>query len=282
MRFAVVYSLGDPVGVGVARVLRGLIGGVEASCAGSVVSCVRLSTGDFLAGYGVDQLFFEFLDSSPDPGADAVIVLSKHSSSSGRPSLTVHYTGNPTGDASLGGSPGVLSVAAALLGRELLRAYRDSARDLGLLGEYQLSFEATHHGPTGNRKPLVFVEVGSGPEQWADGRAHTAMARAVARVLEGKELLEAAECSVAAGFGGTHYPYKFTRLALEEGVCMGHMIPKYAFNRGVPRSVILQALEKNWPAPAATAVIEKKSIRSAHRRLVEEVAAEAGVRVEYV
>ncbi len=84
-------------------------------------------------------------------------------------------------------------------------------------------------------------------------------------------------CKPAAGFGGTHYPEKFTRIHLEGEYCLGHIIPKYAFQQGVEASVIVQAVEKTYPHPAEVALIEKKSLKSSHKKLIEQV---LGNRVE--
>jgi len=58
-----------------------------------------------MAGFDVDDVNMEFLDVTPDPDAYAIIVLSRHESSSKTKSLTVHYPGNPTDEARFGGRP---------------------------------------------------------------------------------------------------------------------------------------------------------------------------------
>jgi D-aminoacyl-tRNA deacylase len=276
-RFAIVYSIEDPAGSGAAKRLAELVGAEKGECL-LAVDCKILSNGCYLAGYKGSQVEFEFLDETPDPGADAIIVLSRHASSSGRPTLTTHHTGNPTSEAALGGEPATLAWSAPPLSRLLLSLYREEAMERGLLDKYEVSLEATHHGPTSNRKPLVFIEIGSTPEEWRDPTAQEAMAAAVARALESS----LPECKPAAGFGGTHYPIKFTRLHLEGEYCMGHIIPKYAFNRGVPDNVIVQAVKKTWPEIPRIALIEKKSLKGVHRRRVEEILSEMGVEVHYV
>ena len=34
--------------------------------------------------------------------------------------------------------------------------------------DYEITIEATHHGPTSLKKPLLFIEIGSTEKQWAD------------------------------------------------------------------------------------------------------------------
>ncbi|MEB2835874.1 MAG: D-aminoacyl-tRNA deacylase [Desulfurococcales archaeon] len=276
LRLALAYSVRDPAGSGAAREILGLASHEEAECP-RAVECYRLEVagGVYLAGYEEDTVNLEFIDETPDPHADAVVILSRHSSSSGRPSLTVHHTGNPT-SRTLGGEPRVLSVSAPPLSRALLRAYRREAEEAGLLGEYEVSLEATHHGPTRPGKPLVFIEIGSTPDRWRDRRAREAMARAVLHVLEhGVE-----ECEAAAGFGESHYPRKFTEIHLDGPYCMGHIIPRYAIQEGITPDVVRQAIEKTWPEKPGTALVHKKSLKSATRRWLVELLESLGVSVE--
>ena len=275
-RLALAFSVRDPAGSGAAEALVSMAGGERVECPGAVV-CYELAGGVRLGGYDEDTPFMEFLGSTPDPGAGAVVVLSRHSSESGARALTVHHTGNPTARV-FGGEPGRLALSYPALSRALLGAYRDEAEARGLLGSYDLKLEATHHGPTGVPKPVVFIEIGSTPEEWRDQKAREAMAAAVLRVIE----RGVGECPAAAGFGGGHYPVKFTRIHLEGDYCMGHILAKYAFREGVSEDVIIQAMERTHPAPAEVALVEKKSLRSQERRWLEEVLSKAGYRVEYV
>ncbi len=267
-RLAIVYSMRDIAGSGAARALRELVDAEKATCPPPAEECWILNNGVYLAGYDEETLYFTWLDMSPDPSADAVIILSRHSASSGKPSLTTHHTGNPTSDSSYGGEPYTLSFSAPPLSRTLLRNYREAAETRGLLERYVVTLEATHHGPTSNRKPLVFIEIGSTPEEWRDAKAQESMAEAVVSVLErGIDR----DCRRVAGFGETHYPAKFTELHLGGDYCFGHIIPKYAFQKGVTEDVIRQAILKTWPGPAEAAVIRKKSIKSRHRQFVVDV-----------
>ncbi len=267
-RLAIVYSMHDIAGSGAARALRELVDAEKSTCPPPAEECWILNNNVYLAGYDEETLYFTWLDTSPDPSADAVIILSRHSASSGKPSLTTHHTGNPTSDSSYGGEPYTLSFSAPPLSRTLLRNYREAAETRGLLERYVVTLEATHHGPTSNRKPLVFIEIGSTPEEWKDEKAQESMAEAVVSVLErGIDT----GCRRVAGFGETHYPAKFTELHLDSDYCFGHIIPKYAFQKGVTEDVIKQAILKTWPGPAEAAVIRKKSIKSKYRQFVVDV-----------
>ncbi len=275
MRVAIVYSINDPVGSSVAPKITEILKSESASCP-HAKECKLVAGKYYLAGYEQSMVNFEFLDKTPDPEADVVIVLSRHSSTSGRPTLSTHHTGNPTKEAGLGGKPERLAWSAPPLNKLLLSTYREQAEEMGLLSKYEITLEATHHGPTDNSKPLVFIEIGSTPEEWKNEKAQWAMAYTVAISLE----TPLPKCRLAAGYGGTHYPRKFTKLHLEEDYCFGHIIPKYAFQKGVSRDVLEQSIIKTWPKKVEIGVIEKKSLKSIYRKQVEKVLSDMGIAIE--
>ncbi len=276
-QLALAYSIRDPAGKGVAEVLLDLVGGEKAECP-HATECYRLSNGVILGGFDADTPFMEMLSSTPDPGAEAVIVLSRHSSASGTKTLTVHHTGNPT-TTTFGGRPKELAIAFPQLSRALLAAYKTAAKDAGILGEYDLKLEATHHGPTTVNRPVVFIEIGSGPEEWRDPRARLAMAKAVLSVIASGP---ARDCTPAVGYGGGHYPAKFTRMHLESEYCFGHILAKYVFREGLDPDVVRQSVMKNHPGLPKVAVVEKKSLKSLERKTLEGILGELGLEVVYV
>ncbi|MCE4620389.1 MAG: D-aminoacyl-tRNA deacylase [Desulfurococcales archaeon] len=273
IKLAIAYSLRDPAGAGTAARIIDYMGADTSECP-KANRCHVTPSGVMIGGFTEDTINFEFLDETPDPSADAVIVLSRHSATSGRPSLTTHHTGNPTGR-TLGGSPYTLAWSAPPLSKTLLLRYREAAEARGLLGEYEVTLEATHHGPTGNRKPLVFIEIGSTPDRWRDPRAQEAMALAVIETLE-KGLVE---CTPAAGFGEPHYPIKFTKIHLETEYCMGHIIPKYALPE-TTREVVSQAINKTWPTLPKTTFVQKKAAKASIRNRIIQWLQEIGIEVE--
>jgi D-aminoacyl-tRNA deacylase len=277
-RIAVAYSVNDPAARGSVEELVGLLAGDRVECS-LAVDCWILDGGVRVAGFREDSVNLEHLDRSPDPQAEAVIVVSRHRAASGRKELTVHHVGNPT-RRTLGGEPEKLGVSFPLLASSLLVEYRREAERQGILGEYEVSLEATHHGPTGVEKPVVFIEIGSTPSEWSDKRAQRVLASTLARHIErGVE----PGCREAAAFGGSHYPLKFTSLVLRGEYCIGHIISKHAFNEGVAESVIIEAVEKTYPRRPGTVVVEKKSLRSAQRRMLSEIIGSLqGIEIVYV
>ncbi len=274
LRVAIVYSIRDPAGIGVASRLTELFNGgqLEGGCQ-QAKNCFKLTRDIILAGYDADTIDMEFLDETPDPTADAIIVVSRHRAEAGRRSLTVHHTGNPTSK-TLGGEPYKLSISYPQLAKTLLIYYRDVAEETGLIGEYEVVLEATHHGPTRPRKPIVFIEIGSRPEDWVNRKAHETLAITLLKLAKKGELLD---CEPVAGYGGGHYPVKFTKATFESEYCLGHIIPKYAFKEGVTKDVIVQSIRNTYPRMPGRALIEKKSLRSMDRKKILDVLVDMGI-----
>ena len=273
---ALVYSTRDPAGSGSASALLSMARWSGSSCPGATSCLESRDLGAYLAGFAEDVIWMDFLDDVfRDPGVDAYVVLSRHSSRSGRPSLTVHTTGNH-GPAEFGGRPRELAWSNPRLEGALLRNYFRSARDRGLLDRYWVGLEATHHGPTNLSRPITFIEIGSTEAEWSDARAREALAEAVVESLASPP----PDCRPAAGFGGTHYPERHTRLALEGGLCYGHVLAKYALDDPDP-DVISQAIDRNRGG-ISEVVVERKSMGAAARGIVSRAAELRGLPVTYI
>ncbi|MEM2223003.1 MAG: D-aminoacyl-tRNA deacylase [Acidilobaceae archaeon] len=272
-KFAIVYSLRDPAGLGSAKMLVDILKARSIDCPGTI-ECFT-SEHAIIAGFDLDVIDFEFLDERPDPSAEAVIVLSRHSSESKRKTLSVHHVGNPT-MSSWGGEPYTLSFSYPALSKSLLLNYRRIALEENLY-DYDITLEATHHGPTRPVKPIVFIEIGSTEAEWRDERAQRVLALTVAETIS-KPLRE---CKPAIGLGGTHYPERFTRMHLESDICFGHIIARYQLNQGVPNNVIKLAITKSYPRKAEVIVAEKKSLKREQRELIENIVAELSITVDY-
>ena len=81
--------------------------------------------------------------------------ISRHSSASGKPTLSVHTPGN-FGEARLGGLPKIISVSPATAMSDALKALLRYKVEFCL--DYEVSYECTHHGPSLN-VPVMFVGV---------------------------------------------------------------------------------------------------------------------------
>ena len=157
---------------------------------------------------GCRLIHAEDVDAAID--AELVIFLSRHASENPVPVLTVHVTGN-FGKAELGGSPRTLAPAAAGMMQATLRSLAKHCPE-----GYRVSYEVTHHGPTGLSHPSFFVEIGSTEAEWTDPAAGKAVAESV--------LSAAPQHPVPLiGFGGTHYAARETEIALSTRGAFGHI-----------------------------------------------------------
>jgi D-aminoacyl-tRNA deacylase len=200
-----------------------------------------------------------------------VVFISRHSSESGTPTLSVHTPGN-LAEAELGGLSKRVSVAPASAMRNALKALKRLKEEMKL--RYEVSYESTHHGPSLD-VPTMFVELGSSPEQWNDVKAAEAVACAA---MEAVERFGETTGKAVLGIGGPHYSAKFTRIALEEETAFGHMIPKYAIPN-VDEAMLRQCAERTLEM-VDRAVLDWKGIRGEDKQPVIRVLEQIGLPLE--
>ncbi|ALU11470.1 D-tyrosyl-tRNA(Tyr) deacylase [Ignicoccus islandicus DSM 13165] len=209
-----------------------------------------------------------FSDFSEVEGDD-FIVLSRHSSEKRVKAFTVHFTGNFSDEAKLGGQPRTLSIALPKIGCKLLNAlskynYRE---------DYEVVYEATHHGPTIN-KGIVFIEIGSSLEDWTDPRNHDILAKAVLNYEEMEDLPS------AIWIGGPHYNKRAAKRCFEGINSIGHIAPKYVIG-SINEDLLVQMVEKSRD-PIERAYVEKKSVKAEQRKKIVETLKSMGLSVEVV
>ena len=68
--------------------------------------------------------------------------------------------------------------------------------------EFQITIEATHHGPTALKKPSIFIEIGTTEKQWTDNSLCVLSCYNCSSVMK----KSCKRIPVAICFGGTHYP----------------------------------------------------------------------------
>jgi len=196
-----------------------------------------------LIGFTDDVIYLDYLDKIYPQNVKAYIIISRHQSITRKPTLSLHYPGNPTTDVSpeYGGKPRQLAWTYPRLAKTLFLAYYEAANRLGLLDDYDFTLEATHHGPTEPRKPIIFIEIGSSEKEWSDKKAQQALVEAIIETLERGPV---ESCKPVIGVGGTHYPEKHTRLMLETDYCYGHIFAKYVLKE-LDRELVEQAIMKS-------------------------------------
>jgi D-aminoacyl-tRNA deacylase len=176
----------------------------------------------------------------------AYIFLSRHWAESGIPALTVHTTGNFTDEKILGGRAREVGWIDPDLQKNYLMALKQ--REAQVEG-YQISIEATHHGPTSLRKPVLFVELGASEKNWEDEHAAKVVGDALMESLGERRTWE----KVAIAFGGTHYPDKMNKLLLEGDMALSAVVAKYYLG-GVDEAMLGQLIQKTIRFPRYVAL----------------------------
>ena len=199
---------------------------------------------------------------------DLIVFISRHSSTSGKPTLSVHTPGN-IGAAELGGLPRQVSVSPAAAMHDALKAL--SYFKEGMQLNYEVSYECTHHGPSLNA-PTMFVELGSTPEQWRDAKAAEAVAHAAISAIS---KFAASENTAVLGVGGPHYTQRFTRMALGDEAVFGHMIAKYAVPN-VDAEMLRQCVDKTLEK-VEYVVLDWKGIKGADKPQLLQALEEVGL-----
>lgn len=185
--------------------------------------------------------------------SSALVFASKHSSESTGKLLSAHYTGN-TSRAALGGRERELCTPATWLLKPILQSMRRYADGT----EWQVSMEATHHGPTDVHTPLVFAEIGSSEEEWGDEWAGRAVAKSIMECTP-------VHATTVVGFGGSHYPKRQTHLILESALTFGHCFSSHVLS-DLDDELVGQAFAKSRTTHA---YIDRKNMNSDIRERIE-------------
>lgn len=269
-KFVVVASIQDPAGLTMISYLRtaarfqdpehddGELSMLSSARYSNVLLCISSS----------DLLHLENLD-SVCPHAAAFIFLSKHKSESEIPTLTCHCTGNFGGNP-FGGNPGEIAVSYPSLQKSYLRALTMAGNKVP---GYDIVIEATHHGPTSLRKPVLFVELGSSEKQWSDNKAGSVICDVVLDLLQSGF----PRCTkVGIAFGGTHYPSKFNRLLLQTEYGLAAVASKHnldAVDREMMNQMISKSIEK-----VTSIVLDEKGL-GGHRDRILDLAEETDLEI---
>jgi len=150
---------------------------------------------------------------------DGFIFLSKHAAESGVLALTCHSTGNFS-EAKFGGNNRQVAIPHPHLQKSYLQKLWQNRKDFS---EFQITIEATHHGPTDLNKPSIFIEIGTTEKQWNDSILCNSIAKIVVEIMKSEQKSN----PVAICFGGTHYPDKFTKELIHGKFALGTVIPKH-------------------------------------------------------
>lgn len=273
MSIVIAYFISDPAGRGIAHKIAEYIGCTSAEPNNIDVAYlseayVCKGRGIYILGFGLDVIYLEVLESLSSR-TKYFIILSRHSARSGKPSFTTHPPGNPWGKNDAGGAPWEMPPSNPVLMWNALNELNKHVVERSISG-YDVCYEVTHHGPTSITKPVTFIELGSGDNEWNDATAQKVLALATIKAIEKTES-NTNGCVVSVGFGGSHYAPLFTRRALEENECYGHMIPNYVIRELDKDSLAAVARKAIELTPNARRIVIEK-MRYELRKIIEDVA----------
>ena len=189
---------------------------------------------------------------------DGYVFLSKHAAESGTLALTCHSTGN-FDVAKFGGNSQQVAVPFPSFQKTYLQNLWKNRTDFP---DFQITIEATHHGPTDLNKPSIFIEIGTTQKQWNDVELCNSIAEIVKKTFE-KPLQQ---FPFAVCFGGTHYSQKFTNEIINGKFALGTVIPKHAIEF-LEQSLFQHIIERNIDAQIA--LLDWNSLGKNKQKVVE-------------
>ncbi len=189
---------------------------------------------------------------------DGFVFLSRHAAESGALALTCHCTGNFS-EAEFGGNSRQVAIPHPHLQKAYLQTLK---RSQARFSEFQITIEATHHGPTALTKPSVFMEIGTTERQWNDTSLCNSVASLIHQVITGP----IKKSPIAICFGGTHYPSKFTNELLKGRHALGTVIPRHALNN-LDEGLFAHILAQN--STAQTALLDWSGLGSHKQKTVD-------------
>jgi len=173
---------------------------------------------------------------------DGYVFLSKHAAESNVLALTCHNTGNFS-DANFGGHSRQVSIPHPHLQKLYIQTLWNVRSKFP---KFQITIEATHHGPTALSKPALFIEIGTTEKEWNDVNLCNSVAEIIVKVMKKKQK----SYPIAMCFGGTHYSDKFTSELIHGEHSLGTVVPKYAFEQ-IDKNLFYHILERNVGATVA-------------------------------
>lgn len=205
--------------------------------------------------------------------ADLLLYGSRHKSEANKPSLLTHVTGNLSEDNSHGGNPLQLSHASTRAIRESYLRLLEEKESLGL-DNFDVTVEATHHGPTSMQTPLIFVEVGSTESEYQNENAVLAVVKTIMNICLNKkeDVITPSIC-----FGGGHYATRFNELMEITSVAVGHILPKY--RRDNLTSQIVERMIEKTVEKVKWAIIDRSSLNAGQIQIIKDGCSKYGVEV---
>ncbi|XVF08891.1 hypothetical protein REPUB_Repub07fG0043300 [Reevesia pubescens] len=202
-----------------------------------------------------------------------------------------------------GGKPGWAAPPNPRIG-PWFRLLKTIAQSHNLIPEFEVTLEATHHGPEIN-SPTMFVEIGSTEEYWKRQDAAQAIALLVweglglgGKIAVGDWSRNNERNKILLGIGGGHYVPRHMDIVQKDGVWVGHLLSGYSLLMEDPgeakvpvnsmavggtwRETIQVAFETTklaFPGGEVLAHLDNKSFKSWQRNAVTGFLAEQNIRI---
>lgn len=232
-----------------------------------------------------------------------VIFLSRHFAASGLPSLTLHVIGvpgeSPVGEtAEFGGIKGEVVLPNPRFA-EWYRRMHQAGIEHGLIPEFDMTIETTHHGPILS-VPTMFIEIGSSETHWDRRDAAEAWADVISEGLgldsgnglgdwERLSSEQKGKAKVMLGIGGGHYAPRHTDVIRKTNCWAGHQLALYALEMVRPEDedwdpitgvlptgqwqhsieVALESTKQAFPGGQVIAHLDRKSFKGWQRQAVK-------------
>ena len=133
--------------------------------------------------------------------------------------------------------------------------------------DYEITIEATHHGPTSLKKPTLFIEIGSTAKQWVDKHAASTVCDSLISLLTRKKNTNTNCKSVGIALGGTHYPTKFNQLLLESDFGLAAIAAKHNLTT-IDESMMQQMISKSVEK-VTHVIVDRKGLGKEKHRIMQ-------------
>ncbi len=177
------------------------------------------------------QVTADYLD---ELDSDLLVFASKHSSTTKKPTFSVHPIGNFS-KAQLGGKNKTLIPTSSLVMKNFfLNLLKEAKNKI----DWPILLEQTHHGPFVS-KPSVFIEIGSSEIQWKNPLAGEIISSTIMNSFSDFN----SNFKTALGIGGTHYCPEFSKIEERTQIALSHILSKYYIDK-VDLNLFKQMIEK--------------------------------------
>jgi len=189
---------------------------------------------------------------------DGFIFLSKHAAVSGTLALTCHSTGN-FDIAEFGGKPKQVAIPHPNFQKKYMKNLSDNRE---MFPDFQITIEATHHGPTALEKPSIFIEIGTTQKEWNDIELCNQVSEIILKTVENP----ISNYPYAICFGGTHYSEKFSNELINGKFALGTVMPKHSLDL-LNESLFSHIISRNIGVKAA--LLDYKSLGKNKQKILD-------------